>query len=93
MHFLQGTQRRVKLKFEIKYIMRVNDGLELLDRLSGHMRLDMNASKERVYHNCSLYYDSPDLKYYRETIEGYMVRKKFSLKAIFSIQRPDLLRS
>ena len=68
------------MKFEIKYVVSMKQGLDIIDKLSSHMRLDHNVKEKGFYHNNSLYFDNDNFKYYTETREGYMVRKKFRLR-------------
>jgi len=69
-----------KNRFEIKYLVPLNQGFEVLNALRHHMRLDPHAGEERHYVVRSLYFDTHDLDGYCEVREGERHRQKFRIR-------------
>lgn len=67
-------------RYEIKYLMPEAHLPELRQRLSSRMAVDANTGgkAERV---SSVYYDTPDLRFYWEKIEGLKFRRKLRIRA------------
>lgn len=66
-------------RYEIKYLMPEANLDDLRDRLSARMAVDSNTGgqAERI---SSLYYDSRDLRFYWEKIEGLKFRRKLRIR-------------
>jgi hypothetical protein len=66
-------------RFEIKYILSYQDIPRLREVLSSRMESDPYTIRGG-YPVCSLYYDSPSLRYYWEKIEGLHFRRKLRIR-------------
>ena len=66
-------------RYEIKYLMPESALPELRDRLSSRMSVDSNTGgkPERI---SSVYYDTRDLRFYWEKIEGIRFRRKVRIR-------------
>jgi hypothetical protein len=66
-------------RYEIKYLMAEQRIFELRDRLARRMTVDANTGgePERI---SSLYYDTRDLRFYWEKIEGIKFRRKLRIR-------------
>lgn len=70
---------RIKSYHEFKYLLNPRHLLEIQDFLRRFCRLDANG-KDGTYEVMSLYYDTPDLQYYRDKTEGEYTKKKVRLR-------------
>lgn len=68
-------------RYEIKYLMEESCLSELSDLLRQRMDSDPHQEGEGPSRVSSLYYDSHDLRCYREKIEGLHVRRKLRIRA------------
>ncbi|MFC3232735.1 polyphosphate polymerase domain-containing protein [Streptomyces nitrosporeus] len=66
-------------RFELKYLVPVDQAAEIRDELSERMDRDLN-SPPGGYGVWSLYYDSPQLRFYWEKIEGLKFRRKLRIR-------------
>ncbi len=66
-------------RFELKYLVPVEQAAEIRDELSERMDRDLN-SPAGGYGVWSLYYDSPQLRFYWEKIEGLKFRRKLRIR-------------
>lgn len=68
-------------RYEIKYLV-APERLPEIDAVLGEaLRRDVNGVHEGGYYVHSIYFDSPDYRYYREKIEGDLVRVKPRLRS------------
>ncbi|WP_069813048.1 polyphosphate polymerase domain-containing protein [Streptomyces sp. TP-A0874] len=66
-------------RFELKYLVPVEEALEIRDELAQRMDWDRN-SPVGGYGVWSLYYDTPQLRFYWEKIEGIKFRRKLRIR-------------
>ena len=66
-------------RFELKYLVPVEEAAGIRDELGERMDRDLN-SPVGGYGVWSLYYDSPDLRFYWEKIEGLKFRRKVRIR-------------
>lgn len=66
-------------RFELKYLVPVEQAAEIRDELSERMDRDLN-SPVGGYGVWSLYYDTPHLRFYWEKIEGLKFRRKLRVR-------------
>ncbi|WP_051673859.1 polyphosphate polymerase domain-containing protein [Streptomyces sp. NTK 937] len=66
-------------RFELKYLVPAEQAAEIRDELSERMDRDLN-SPAGGYGVWSLYYDSPQLRFYWEKIEGLKFRRKLRIR-------------
>lgn len=66
-------------RYEIKYLIDELHVPRLRDELAAHLDLDPHAS-QGGYPVTSLYYDTPDLLFYWEKIEGLRFRRKLRMR-------------
>ena len=67
----------VMQRYELKYLMNRAQTAFLLDRLEGHMRLDQYGRTSIA----SLYYDTPDYRLIRASIESPLFKEKIRLRS------------
>ncbi|WTF32763.1 polyphosphate polymerase domain-containing protein [Streptomyces sp. NBC_01602] len=66
-------------RFELKYLVPVEQAAEIRDELGERMDRDLN-SPVGGYGVWSLYYDTPQLRFYWEKIEGLKFRRKLRIR-------------
>ncbi len=66
-------------RFELKYLVPVEQAAEIRDELAERMDRDLN-SPVGGYGVWSLYYDTPQLRFYWEKIEGLKFRRKLRVR-------------
>ncbi|WP_327300147.1 polyphosphate polymerase domain-containing protein [Streptomyces goshikiensis] len=66
-------------RFELKYLVPVEEAAEIRDELAGRMDQDLH-SPVGGYGVWSLYYDTPQPRFYWEKIEGLKFRRKLRLR-------------
>lgn len=66
-------------RFELKYLVPVEQAAEIRDELAERMDRDLN-SPVSGYGVWSLYYDTPQLRFYWEKIEGLKFRRKLRIR-------------
>ena len=67
-------------RFELKYILSWKDAERLRDNLRQYLQPDTYGDSDGVYALASLYYDSPDHRFYWEKIEGIRFRRKLRIR-------------
>ena len=67
-------------RYELKYVVRRAAALHFLADLSGYCRLDPHSDPEHGYPVYSLYWDSADLDFYWEKVDGQKYRRKLRLR-------------
>ncbi len=68
-------------RFEIKYLVDSRRLPEIKAVLGEFLRLDINGVQSGGYYSRSVYFDSPDFRFYREKVEGQLVRIKPRIRA------------
>ena len=68
-------------RYEIKYLVKLRQLDQVLATLDGLLSPDRNGGLDGGYYVHSIYYDSPDLNYFREKMEGQKVRMKPRLRS------------
>lgn len=66
-------------RFELKYILDINTAQEIIEELSRYTHPDPHGGAEG-YRVTSLYYDSPDLDFFWDKIEGLKYRRKVRIR-------------
>nr|WP_240529692.1 polyphosphate polymerase domain-containing protein [Streptomyces mangrovisoli] len=66
-------------RFELKYLVPVEQAADIRDELAERMDQDLH-SPVGGYGVWSLYYDSPDLRFYWEKVEGLKFRRKLRVR-------------
>ncbi|MCA2211251.1 polyphosphate polymerase domain-containing protein [Jidongwangia harbinensis] len=66
-------------RYEIKYLLPSTDVPAVREELSGRMDADSHGGR-RGYGVWSVYYDTPDLRFYWEKIEGLRFRRKLRIR-------------
>ena len=67
-------------RFEVKYAIDCRDVSILLGELQGYLVPDEHSDPERGYSLYSVYWDSPDLGFFWEKIEGLKYRRKLRFR-------------
>lgn len=75
-------------RYEIKYLVEAHRQAEIEEALSGFLEADANCVHAGGYYNHSIYFDSPDYRYYTEKREGDLVRLKPRIR-IYRTERQD----
>jgi SPX domain protein involved in polyphosphate accumulation len=75
MHIIKKFNR-----FELKYILTLKDSISLKKDILKYALPDPNAWYKGKYILTSLYYDSPDHRFYWEKIDGIRYRRKFRIR-------------
>lgn len=63
-------------RYEIKYLVETKRIPEIRREIDGFFGQDVNANDQGSYINHSIYFDSPNYRFYREKSEGELVRIK-----------------
>ena len=75
-------------RFEIKYLLDTRDLPEIQQGLRGFLEPDVNGVHSGGYYNHSIYFDSPDYRYYCEKREGTLIRIKPRVR-VYRTERGD----
>jgi hypothetical protein len=67
-------------RFELKYIIRAGTRDALLEDIRAQMVPDPEGGESGVYQVTSLYYDTPDLQFFRSKIDGIRWRRKVRIR-------------
>jgi hypothetical protein len=67
-------------RYELKYVVHAAKQRAIAADLLHFMTPDENGDKDGYYRVTSLYYDSPDLAFYRSKIEGLKFRRKLRVR-------------
>ena len=67
-------------RFELKYVIRYREYRKILPELLKHMRRDKYAGSSGKYQIASLYFDTPDLTFYVDKIDGIKYRRKLRIR-------------
>lgn len=76
----QKTYQRSFNRFELKYIIPIDDVNRLLAFAEDYVDVDGNGDQEGNYRISSLYYDSPDFTAFWEKLDGVKFRRKVRLR-------------
>jgi SPX domain protein involved in polyphosphate accumulation len=74
------TSLRSFNRYEIKYLVDTADLQGLRDELSGRLSPDEYGGTDGGYGVWSLYYDTPQLRFYWEKVEGIRFRRKLRIR-------------
>ena len=66
-------------RFELKYLLSLEDVKPFKQELGVYLQLDNHADSDGNYAVSSLYYDSPDYRFYWQKIEGIKFRRKLRI--------------
>lgn len=75
MHIIKNFNR-----FELKYILTLEEAAKLTKELSKYVEPDPFSNENGKYLLTSLYYDSPDYRYYWEKVDGIKYRRKLRIR-------------
>lgn len=78
---------RRKGRFELKYLLSSQAANQMILRLNSYMKKDPFVQGENFYMNRSLYFDTADLKEYREYADGEKRRQKYRMRN-YSLDSP-----
>ncbi len=67
-------------RYELKYVLHVSQVAPLLADLMHFMAPDRHGDADAGYRVTSLYYDSPDLHFYRAKLDGLRYRRKLRVR-------------
>ncbi len=67
-------------RFEIKYLMNFREVPSLLEEVQAYLTADEHSDPERGYSIYSVYWDSPDLGFFWEKVEGLKYRRKLRFR-------------
>jgi len=79
MNNLSHTIRKFN-RFELKYILTMHEAEQFRSALKAYLTPDDHGNGDGSYPLASLYYDSPDLRCYREKMEGLKFRRKLRIR-------------
>ncbi len=68
-------------RYEIKYLVQTQQVPEIHEALDPFLELDRNGFHDGGYYCQSIYFDSPDRRFYREKTEGDLTRIKPRIRA------------
>jgi hypothetical protein len=75
-------------RFELKYLIRWETYEDILRQMTNYTSADPNSEEGGRYPIVSLYYDSPDFRFYWEKIQGLPIRQKVRIRQ-YGHERPD----
>ena len=75
-------------RYEIKYLLDTRDLPEIQHALKGFLEPDVNGVHSGGYYNHSIYFDSPDYRFYCEKREGNLIRIKPRVR-VYRTERGD----
>lgn len=67
-------------RYEIKYVIHRRTAQAFLARASRWMRHDPHLEGRRHYRVRSLYFDTADLRHYRDIVDGHCIKRKLRLR-------------
>jgi len=67
-------------RYELKYVIHASVYRPLIEDLTNFMTPDPHGDADGFYRVVSLYYDSPDLQFYRSKVEGLKYRRKLRVR-------------
>lgn len=73
-------------RFELKYLVPIPTAAKFKQSLRAYLVPDDHGDSSGRYRIASLYYDGPDLRFYREKIDGIRVRRKLRIRYYESCQ-------
>ena len=79
-------------RYEIKYLLAARELPAIEQALSGFLKADVNGVHSGGYYNHSIYFDSPDYRYYCEKREGDLIRLKPRIR-VYRTERQDSPRN
>lgn len=75
-------------RYEIKYLLEARELPAIEKALSGFLEPDVNCVHTGGYYNHSIYFDSPEYRYYSEKREGDLIRIKPRVR-VYRTERHD----
>lgn len=76
-------------RYELKYVLHVRQVEPLVRDLLHFMAPDEHADADGAYRVTSLYYDSPDLHFYRAKLDGLRYRRKLRIRVYPGVRGID----
>lgn len=67
-------------RFELKYLLSLDAARSFRQEISAYLQADNHAGSDGNYAVSSLYYDSPDYRFYWEKMEGIKFRRKLRIR-------------
>ncbi|MEE8297247.1 MAG: polyphosphate polymerase domain-containing protein [Hyphomicrobium sp.] len=86
------SDRTFTNRYEIKYLLEARELPAIEQALSGFLKPDVNGVHSGGYYNHSIYFDSPDYRYYCEKREGDLMRMKPRIR-VYRTERQDSPRT
>ncbi len=80
-----------KLRHELKYVISVHEGEAFLREVLPFCRPDTHAGADSSYEVVSVYYDTTDLRFYRDREESVGHRRKIRLRTYNHCSAPPIL--
>jgi SPX domain protein involved in polyphosphate accumulation len=74
------TRVKTDLRHELKYLIRLDQQESLMAELGEYLTIDAHAGQDGLYPITSLYFDTPEHKFYWDKIEGHRVRRKVRVR-------------
>ena len=72
--------RRTMNRFEVKYLVATKQVADLVDEMAGYLTPDPHSDPAQGYRVFSIYWDTPDLGFFWEKIEGVKYRRKLRFR-------------
>jgi hypothetical protein len=79
MNNLSHTVRKFN-RFELKYIVSIQEAKRFKQALRAYLAPDEHGDTTGAYAIASLYFDSPDLRFYWEKVDGIRFRRKLRIR-------------
>jgi SPX domain protein involved in polyphosphate accumulation len=73
-------------RFELKYLVPIRDAESFKEALKANLVPDDHGDSVGCYYLSSLYYDSPDFRFYWEKVDGLKYRRKLRIRAYESAE-------
>lgn len=70
-----------KYRWELKYLLPLKDARSFMGELEDHCVRDKHVDETGSYEICSLYYDTPDLRFYFDRVESVGFRRKIRFRS------------
>jgi VTC domain len=70
-----------KLRYELKYVVNIQNALKLMDRCANHASYDNHGDENGAYEVASLYYDTARLRFHWDRKESVGYRRKVRLRS------------
>ena len=79
------------MRLEYKYLVPINRLAEFKKELLPYVDIDDKFNANEEYKVRSIYFDTTDLRFYREKIEGLKIRKKLRIRGYNELENKNLV--